>query len=335
MPDILKRSYIFLIIFGILFAVTGCFNITVTPKESPGPLYSLPPTTQPATSEPTQTPTPVPPPVILEFSATPDTILPGGSTTLKWSTQNANLVSIDNGIGNVALTGSRTVTPGTSTIYTLRAEGAGGYSIATAQVLVTTIPVLDLPVINSFYSNPELLIKGNSANLYWNVSNASQVEITPGIGTVSLSGSHSISPTSTTSYTLKASNSFGWRSKTITVVVTTVDLIMPPITFIKIFKPDLVVEYIKFESMQLKYRVKNNGTANAGPSKVELRIGTTVYPLQSVGELAVGASSSEFTQSPFLCALGHPVTVTVTADRIGEVAELDETNNQLSKTFCE
>jgi len=66
------------------------------------------------------------PPVIASFKATPARIQQGDSTTLTWSTTDAQSVSIDNGVGGKAASGSIQVSPTQSTTYNLTATGSGG-----------------------------------------------------------------------------------------------------------------------------------------------------------------------------------------------------------------
>jgi hypothetical protein len=74
-------------------------------------------------------------PVIDSFTAEPVTISAGGYSTLSWKVSGASSVRIDQGVGNVALTGTRAVTPTVTTVYTLIATTASGKSAtATAQV---------------------------------------------------------------------------------------------------------------------------------------------------------------------------------------------------------
>ncbi len=90
------------------------------------------------------TPTPIPPvcsgvPIISYFTATSTTINAGDSTTLNWGlVGNADYVEIDNGIGGVATPGSLTVSPATTTIYTMTAYC--GFDSQIAQVLITVVP---------------------------------------------------------------------------------------------------------------------------------------------------------------------------------------------------
>ena len=158
-------------------------------------------------------------PVVNSFDANPGSISLGASSTLSWNVSGATTVSIDQGIGNVALTGTRVVSPSTTMVYTLTATNVGGSVTATAQVVVTGAPSGGLPVINSFIANPGSITAGNSSTLSWNVSNATSVDISPGVGSVPSVGSILVLPGTTTNYTLTATNAAGWRSLTIMVVV--------------------------------------------------------------------------------------------------------------------
>jgi hypothetical protein len=75
------------------------------------------------------------------------------------------------------------------------------------------------PVINSFTASPGKIQSGDSATLSWNVTNATTVTIDPGLGGVPASGSRSVSPASTTYYTLTATNSAGSRTAQAIVTV--------------------------------------------------------------------------------------------------------------------
>jgi len=166
------------------------------------------------------------PPTISSFGASPASISPGGTSTLNWSVAGASTVSIDQGIGNVALAGSRLVTPVATTVYTLTAANASGVSTtATAQVVVTgTMPTptptpAGYPVINYFTASPTTIYAGNLVTLSWNVSNATSISIDNGVGTVPSSGSISVYPATSTNYTITAYNSAGASSKSAYVFV--------------------------------------------------------------------------------------------------------------------
>ena len=86
-----------------------------------------------------------PPPAIRSFSVTPMSIVAGQSVTLSWTTTGATSVSIDQGVGTVAATGTVAVSPAATTTYTLTATNAGGTSSASLTVTVTPA---DTPVIS-------------------------------------------------------------------------------------------------------------------------------------------------------------------------------------------
>ncbi|MGA7677765.1 MAG: hypothetical protein WCA51_05265, partial [Dehalococcoidia bacterium] len=194
-----KLIPLFLLVLVVAFAA-GCdlAGITITPSTQP--------------------------PAISSFGASPPTIAAGESSTLSWSIAGATMVSIDQGIGNVALSGSRVVMPSATTIYTLTATNAAGVSTtATAQVIVTGAPSqptpAGLPVVNSFTASPPSIIVGELATLSWNVSNATSVIIDHGVGTFASSGNALVSPAATTTYILTATNAAGSTTEMAQVTV--------------------------------------------------------------------------------------------------------------------
>jgi hypothetical protein len=65
------------------------------------------------------------------------------------------------------------------------------------------------PVINSFSSNASSVDVGQTVTLTWTTTNANSVTISPGIGAVGTSGSTTVTPGNTTTYTLSATGSSG------------------------------------------------------------------------------------------------------------------------------
>ncbi|HEY1578067.1 MAG TPA: peptidoglycan-associated lipoprotein Pal [Terracidiphilus sp.] len=108
-----------------LVAISGC------KKKTPPPA--------PATPPPAAAPAPT-----AKISAQPDSISAGDQVTLTWRTTDATSVSID-GIGDVPTSGTKTVTPTTSTNYHLVAKGEGGTAEDTARVTVTAPPPVQQP----------------------------------------------------------------------------------------------------------------------------------------------------------------------------------------------
>jgi peptidoglycan-associated lipoprotein len=72
----------------------------------------------------------------INLRSEPSAIESGQSATLRWSTANARTVTIT-GLGNVAASGERQVSPRMSTTYTGTAVGDGGTAAASARVTVT------------------------------------------------------------------------------------------------------------------------------------------------------------------------------------------------------
>jgi peptidoglycan-associated lipoprotein len=98
-----------------------------------------PPPPPPPPPPKVEQPAPPPPaaPDITEFSAEPSSIERGQSSTLKWTIANATQITIDNGVGTVQATGSRSVFPNETTTYALKATGPGGTLNKTVTVTVT------------------------------------------------------------------------------------------------------------------------------------------------------------------------------------------------------
>ena len=113
-----------LMAFSLFLVVAGCGRRPPAPEPPPPP----PPKPEPAK------------PAISTFVAEPSTIERGQSTTLRWATSNATNITIDQGIGAVQASGTRSVFPSSSTTYTMTARGAGGQVTSTARVTVTEPP---------------------------------------------------------------------------------------------------------------------------------------------------------------------------------------------------
>jgi peptidoglycan-associated lipoprotein len=76
------------------------------------------------------------------------------------------------------------------------------------------------PVIASFTAEPSSVERGQSALLRWSVSNAAEVAIDHGIGTVASTGTSRLNPAETTTYTLTASGPGGSATATATITLT-------------------------------------------------------------------------------------------------------------------
>ena len=132
------------------------------------------------------------------MNAAPTTINAGQSSTLSWTSTNATSASINQGIGSVAVNGSRSVSPSSTTTYTGTFTGPGGSVTCTRTI--TVVPVTPRPTC-AMNAAPTTINAGQSSTLSWTSTNATSASINQGIGSVAVNGSRSVSPSSTTTYT--------------------------------------------------------------------------------------------------------------------------------------
>jgi serine/threonine protein kinase len=144
------------------------------------------------------------PPAIQDFSASRTSIQSGQPVVLKWSVTGADRVSINRGVGNVPLEGKQGVFPTAETEYVLQAAGPGGSISRSVDVNVTHTG--DLKIVR-FWADPETIKPGETAVLRWEVVNAAEVRIEPGIGRVEAQGRFPVTPQATTTYRISATSS--------------------------------------------------------------------------------------------------------------------------------
>ncbi|MDD5312639.1 MAG: CAP domain-containing protein [Dehalococcoidia bacterium] len=200
-------------------SVTKTVTVTVT---EPGPVTShLPAPPEPSYTPPATSSLPSTlPPVISFFSAGPAAISAGGCSTLSWLVSGATSITINPGGTVVTASGSAPVCPAATTSFTLTATNAAGSVSSTATVTVSAAPPVPaaVPVINSFSASPGSVTAGNCSTLSWLVSGATSIAINQGVGAVPASGTASVCPAATTTFSLTATNAAG--SVTSTAVVT-------------------------------------------------------------------------------------------------------------------
>jgi hypothetical protein len=223
-------------------------------------------------------------PRIIRFASNPATIIRGQKSTLSWETVGADSVEITN-VGSFGPTGSTEVMPSRTQAYVLIARNRNGEATAST---VVTVQVGPRPRIVEFAANPIQIVSGGSSTLRWLVENADEVMIEPGVGKVDASGTRSVSPTQTTTYTLTATNQFGSSSARATVeVLPRVRIISFTVTPEVIKAPGEPVTF-RWETENAQYvfidggignRPANGSLTNAGP------IRTQTYTLTAVGFL--------------------------------------------------
>jgi hypothetical protein len=158
----------------------------------------------------------IPVPVQISLTANPTVLQAGSQSTLQWNVSGADAVTIDQGIGDVPIGGSKVITPPQTTTYTLTARNSSGQ--VSRSVIVTVNP----PITADFTVSPTTTTVGQPVSLSWNVTGADTITIDQGVGPVPASGSRTVTPNSTTSYTLTASSSCCVLSRAAVVTVGTV-----------------------------------------------------------------------------------------------------------------
>ena len=173
-------------------------------------------------------------PVISDFTATPEQLEEGGGDVeLSWEVSEGTVRltlddardDIDSGADNRNVTGSDSFTVRNleqSLVFTLTATDDRGTTTSRNVTVVVgdSVP----PQVTRFEATPPSIEAGESSELSWTVTGNSPVEVKisgdDGFSdTFTGSGSTSVSPASTTTYTLAASNEDGRAEKRVTVTV--------------------------------------------------------------------------------------------------------------------
>jgi peptidoglycan-associated lipoprotein len=117
------RVLFLITLLSVVFIASCKKNVAATPPAPP-PVVLPPPAPQPT----------------ITLRATPTTVERGAAVALQWETTNAGSVRIEPGIGDVATTGNRSVSPTSSVTYTATATGPGGTASDTARITVNVAP---------------------------------------------------------------------------------------------------------------------------------------------------------------------------------------------------
>lgn len=180
-------------------------------------------------------------PIAAIFNVDPNIIAVGQLSTLHWDVSGATSVNIDQGVGEVPPVGSKVVYPYYTTAYTLTASSSCCSVSKTAVLTVGNYypyqlpfgypygfptpypyrygyPYVHGPFIDIFNVSPSTISGGHNATLTWHVTGANSVIIT-GLGIVPSSGSTTVAPATTTTYTLTATNDFGTTTGSVTLQV--------------------------------------------------------------------------------------------------------------------
>jgi subtilase family serine protease len=191
---------------------------------------------------------------------------------------------------------------------------------------VTKPPEQAVPTIYSFSASPTEINPGQWTTLEWSTSGTTSATIQPEITDVGPSGSLKLSPDKTTTYKLSATNEAGNTTASVTVTVIPVST----------GKPDLVVTDIFCVACELYYKIKNQGNADAKPSKSHLytygyasykrpRAVDWVDSLAAGQEITTTFPNLDLQQFSAWCRCGDIFTICVDIDNA--VDESNEDNN--------
>jgi hypothetical protein len=186
----------------------------------------------------------------------------------------------------------------------------------------------ELPLIQSFTVSPDSITSGQQAQLSWNVIGASTVKLSPGIGNVDASGTTTVNPATTTTYTLTAENNAGTRTSDVTLNI-----------IAAVARPDLIVEDVFLLADSLYFKVKNIGNEASKGNRAYLYINdvytsdTYTNPLNPGEEKTIVFNKftwpykieTEWVYSPEQKLIQYATKVCV--DTENDVPETNESNN--------
>ena len=180
--------------------------------------------------------------------------------------------------------------------------GGGGGAAA-----VSTNPAT-APIIESFVASPVSLTTGASSTLSWSVSGAATLSISPAAGSVSgTTGTLSVSPAATTTYTFTASNTAGTVTATATVTVAP-----PPVPPVTVTAPSITAFTATPASINtgasatLNWSVAGQATLSINPS-----VGGVSGATGSVSVSPAATTTYTFTASNTAGTVTATATVTV------------------------
>jgi hypothetical protein len=173
-----------------------------------------------ATAVITVTPAPTPPTPAVTLTATATTIPSGSSSTLKWSSKNVTSCARSGGwTGTEAASGSLVVAPMNTTTYILACTNSAGTAQSATKITVNSAAPPPAPTA-TLKAGAASISSGGSTTLTWSSTNASSCTASGGwTGTEAANGTKSVSPTTTTTYTLDCTGSGGKALVSATVTV--------------------------------------------------------------------------------------------------------------------
>jgi PKD repeat protein len=148
---------------------------------------------------------------LAHIRAGPDSLVPGEPALLEWDTSHAQVVTIDQGIGEVSPGGSIVVQPVATTTYTITATGPLGTATEAVTVAVHPRPSVTIS------AEPREAAQGRATLLSWSSEHAETASMDNGIGDVPVHGSREVSPDQTTTYVITVVGRGGAAMASVTV----------------------------------------------------------------------------------------------------------------------
>jgi len=139
-----------------------------------------------------------PPPTISSFTAAPPEVVSGDSTTLSWSTTDADSLSIDQGIGDVTGMTSIPAVITDNTTYSLIAINAAGSATSTVSVALI-LP--DLAITNLVVGTGTVEMEWNQPSDHYIVISGDNLLSFPAAGTVEISETNIVNSAAAFPYT--------------------------------------------------------------------------------------------------------------------------------------
>lgn len=146
------------------------------------------------------------------LSASPSTISQGSSSALTWSSTNATSCAGTGFSTGNATSGTVSVSPSSTTTYSVTCTGTGGTSPqASKQVIVTSTVAAPVTTVST---SPSSIQTGESVTITWSSTNASYCSSSQFDTEGATSGSVTLTPSSTTTYTVTCTGTTGTGSGT-------------------------------------------------------------------------------------------------------------------------
>lgn len=131
------------------------------------------------------------------------------------------------------------VSPNQTTTYTIRVIGTNGEVIDSSPVRIIVDAPPEKPVIESFFVTKSTVNLGETAELKWNVSRATRVEVTGFSGQAPMGGILPITPNQTTTYVLRAYSASGGISEAQATITVNIPVLPPQINDFRADNPVL------------------------------------------------------------------------------------------------